>query len=232
MTTEFVLTAAAPRATHDLYYTVHKGIRHAHGRMLDRIATADVREPEAARALADAVASHVALCRSHLAHEDAEIHTAIEARVPGASEMASHQHGDHERSFVELAELAQALASADPAAAPAAQRALYRRFVLFMAHDFEHMDGEEYALQPILQAYFTDEELMAIEHRIVSAIPEQEMVQFLRPMLAAASVAEREAMLSGMKAGMPEEVFSGLLTAVVGTPWSFGDWKAFDRISQ
>ena len=230
MAAEIVTHPGVHRATHDLYYTVHKGIRYAHGKILQKIATCDTGDRDAVAGLARAVEDHLAMCQSHLEHENAQIHTALESRVPGATAIASHQHDDHERSFVELRSLLQALVSADSVAAASAQKALYRRFVLFVAFDFEHMDGEENALQPILQAYFSDDELREIEGRIVSNIPEAEMVLFLRAMLAAASVSERKEMLGHMKDAMPAEAFDGLMGAVVQSPWTFGDWEAFDRV--
>ena len=66
--------------------------------------------------------------------------------------------------------------------------------------------------------------------RIVSNIPFEKNVLFMRAMLPAASLSERRAMLDGMAAAMPGEVFDGLMAAVLGHEWTRGDYAAFDRL--
>ena len=106
---------------------------------------------------------------------------------------------------------------------------LYRRFALFVAKDLIHMDGEETRLMPVLQEVFSDEDLHAIEGRIVARIPPEVMVRFLRAMLAAIPEPERRAMLDGMGAGMPGPAFANLMEAVLRQPWDGRDYTAFAR---
>lgn len=226
-----IVSADAPaRASHDFYYAVHKGLRRAHGRLLDRIATCDTGDRAALAALAEAVRHHLAMYRSHLEHENNHFHPALEARVPGATRTTAHEHEGHERGFGELLGLADALVSADHEAAPAALRALYRAYCLFMAHDHAHMDGEEHVLMPVMQAYFTDAELQAIEAEMVADIPPEQAVWFMRLMLGAATPAERRHLVEEWQAAMPPEVFSDTMNAVVGGSWAPGDLAAFDRV--
>ena len=91
------------------------------------------------------------------------------------------------------------------------------------------MHEEETVLQPLLEANFTNAELLDINQRIVSDIPPAKMAQFLRFMLGGASRSERIGMLTGMQMGMPAEVFSGIMHTVVGSPWQMGDWDGLER---
>lgn len=221
---------APERASYDLYYAVHKGLRLGHGRVLQAIATCDPGDRQALAALIETVRAHLALCRSHLESENARLHTAFEARAPGVSAMAEAEHDDHDAAMAELQELLQALETAEPEAAAAGQRALYRRFALFVAHDIEHMDGEEYELMPAMQEHFTDAELMALTAEVRAALSPETSRAFLRLILAAASPPERAQLLTGMRGGMPPPAFDALVAELAGGPWRDGDWRAFDRL--
>lgn len=186
---------------------IHKGIRFANVKMLTMLGQTD----PADTALA-ALSEDLDLSRSHLQHENREIHTAIESRCPGGSDHAADDHGEHEASFGELERLAGDVASAT-IDRPAKLRRLYQRFALFVAHDLEHMHEEETELQPL----------------IVPNIPPAKMAKFLRVMLGGASPAERVAMITGMQLEMPAEVFSGMMEAVTGTSWKTGDWASLEK---
>lgn len=211
---------------HDLYYAIHKGIRYAHCRLLMRIGSLDLDNDAARDALVSALRDHLNLCNGHLAHENREIHTALEARSPGASEVAEEGHVEHEKTFEELGRLIGTLATAAPGERQKVAHALYRRFALFMANDFEHMHEEETVLQPALQMAFTDEELLAIEHRIVASIPPHEMPLNMVPIVAAMHPGERREMLAGMKAGMPPADFAGMLDGLVKPNIPSTEWDA------
>jgi hypothetical protein len=221
--------AETVEAKDDLYYAVHKGIRLANARLLIRLGATDpARESQVSETLG-ALRSHLVMSLSHLTHENAAIHSALEARCPGAAAHAEEDHEHHEHAFDELEALAQAVEKAATEARAMALRRLYQRFALFVSDDLAHMHEEETQLMPLLMAHFSDEERQEIHHRIVSNIAPEKMVLFMRCMLAALPIPERKEMLDGMQVGMPAEAFDGLMTAVLGTPWWKGDYAAFDR---
>ena len=228
MNAESRIAAVEAEAKEDLYYMIHKGIRLANARMLVTIGQTDATDPVSVEAMLARLSEHLEMSRSHLDHENREIHTAIEARCPGGTDHAADDHGDHLRSFAELAQLGAEVA-ASTADRPASLRRLYQRFALFVADDFTHMHEEETHLQPLLEKHFSNEELVAIHDRIVRDIPPMKMAGFLRHILGGASRSERIGMLTGMQMGMPAEVFSGIMEAVTGTPWRFGDWDRLER---
>lgn len=212
----------------DLYYMIHKGIRFANVKMLTTLGQTDPADGASVERALAALADHLELSRSHLQHENREIHTAIESRCPGGSDHAADDHGEHEASFEELRQLAEKFASAT-ADRPAKLRRLYQRFALFVADDLAHMHEEETKLQPLIERNFSSEEIAAIEQRIVQNIPPLKMAKFLRVMLGGASPAERVAMITGMQLEMPAEVFGGMMEAVTGSKWKMGDWAALEQ---
>lgn len=216
------MTATQPR--YDMYSAIHKGIRYAHCQMLMRLSSFDIDDDAASDALVVSMRQHMVLCHGHLHHENEHIHTALEARSPGASEVAEEGHVEHEQSFAEIESLIETLAKAAKGDRAAAARALYRRFALFMAHDFEHMNEEETILQTALQHAFSDAELMEIEHRIVTSIPAEEVPLSMVPMLSAMHPGDRRSTLAGMKQGMPAEAFNGVMEGMVRPHVTDGEW--------
>lgn len=217
-----------PQARHDLYRAVHRGIRHAHGRMMTKLAATDPADEAAVGAAIARLKDHLLMCLSHLSHEDAVIHTAVEARVPGGAHAADEGHEEHEAAFAEIEDLIAAVEAAGAETRSARLDALYRRFARFVGDDLLHMEVEEGVLMPLMQQHFTDAELIDIETRIVSGIAPEKMALFLRAMLGAMCRAERAGMLVGMQSGMPPEAFDGLMRGVVGASWRMGDWAALD----
>lgn len=213
----------------DLYYSVHKGIRLANARMLVALGQADPRDDRSVTEALGALAAHLDLSLSHLTHENERIHKVVDARVPGGSDHQDDDHDHHLAAFGELRLMAEdvAMAGADR---PAKLRKLYQRFALFVADDLKHMHEEETELMPLIAAHFTGAEIDAIEHSIVSNIPPAKMAGFGKFMLGAATRSDRIAMVTGMKAAMPAEVFDGMFAAIMGEPWTFGDWDRMEQV--
>ena len=200
---------------HDMYHVIHKGLRYGHARLIQRLGSADHADPaDSAAALAE-LRAFLALGEGHLDGEEREIHPAVEARAPGASAHAHEGHDDHERAFAELAALAAALDGAAGADRIALGRDLYRRFGLFAAADLAHMHEEETALLGTMHRLFTDDELAAIEARIVGRIDPAKMTGYMRLIVPALTPAERAGMLGGLRAVMPPEAFAALWDGAV-----------------
>ncbi len=199
---------------HDPYGAVHKGIRAAHMRYLVAIGSADTANDAAIRRLVAEITDHLAMCNTHLEDENSVLHTALEARLPGASAHASEDHDEHLQSFRELKGLIDRLASATREQRPAIIAALYRRFGRFVADDLLHMEHEEHELLPELHSAFSDSELQELEGRIVAAISPEHMVLFMDAILSALPPADSAAMLDAMKSAMPPEPYAALMQAV------------------
>lgn len=210
----------------NFYHGIHKALRLGHCRMLAALGSNDFSDPAKTATLLADLRGVLALGKGHLESENREIHTALEARAPGASAHAAHDHEDHGRSFAELEALIQAVESAPQSSRDKMGGALYHRYAIFAAHDLEHMNEEETELLAILQQHFTDEELMAIEHRIVSAIPPQKMAAAMTLMVPAMNHGERVELLAKMQRALPEPVFKGLLIDTIKPSLAANDYAA------
>ncbi|HMN87370.1 MAG TPA: hypothetical protein PKA74_15480, partial [Bauldia sp.] len=188
---DMVKSAPVAAERHDIYDIIHRGLRKAEMDLLSRLGALDPADPAAVAAILADFRRLLVLGRYHLVDENDHIHTALEAKRPGASASLAHDHAEHEVSFMEIE-----LMLADIEAAPASRRkpllkALYHRYSDFVAHDFAHMLEEETVVQPVLQDLFSDAELRAIEGRIIASIPPPVMLDFIRIMIPAIDEAGR-----------------------------------------
>jgi hemerythrin-like domain-containing protein len=223
-------SSSAPRVPdhhrHNFYNGIHKALRLAHCRMLSALGSNDFNDQDKTARLLAELRGVLALGKGHLDGENREIHTALEQRAPGASARAAADHDDHEKSFAELEGLIRAVEQAPRSLRLQAGQALYRRYAIFAAHDFEHMNEEETELLATLQSLFTDEELRAIEHRIVSAIPPQKMAAAMTLMFPAMNHGERVEMAAKLQQAMPEPLFKGFLNDTIKPALSASDYAA------
>jgi hemerythrin-like domain-containing protein len=192
----------------DLYTPIHKALRLFMTDTLQRVGQLDTDDASEFAATTTQVQALLAQCRAHLAHENQFVHTALEARRPGASARIAGEHDEHLETIAALeAELAalRALPSG-----PGALR-LYRQLALFVAHNFEHMHHEETQHNAALWALYSDAELQDVEARLVASIRPDEMAAIVRWLVPAMSPSERVAMLLPMQQQMPPEAMRGLL---------------------
>ena len=211
---------------YNFYHAIHKALRLGHCRMLPALGSLDYRD----RARTDVVLADLrglmAVGQGHLDGENREIHTALEQRAPGASSHAADGHDDHERSFAEIEELIVLIEQAPLPERELLGRRLYKRYAAFVAHDLEHMDIEETELLTALHDAFTDEELKAIEGRIVAAIPQQKMAAVMMLMAPALNHAERVELIAKLQKAMPEPAFNGMLSAAIKPALDARDYSA------
>ncbi|MGZ5983468.1 MAG: hemerythrin domain-containing protein [Caulobacteraceae bacterium] len=214
---------AKPAATYDFYGPIHKALRLSLSDLMVRLGRADPRD---AALLAD-LRRQLHLSARHLAHEDREIHTALEARCPGASERLVRAHDEHRAAFVELDVLIALVEQPD--ALPAAWRRLYLRFSEFVAEDLAHMAEEELVVLPVLQSLFTDAELAEIEGRVMQQIAPEDLVAYLRIMITAGSRADRLFLLGALRQAAPPEVFEGLVETAIKPRLTPEDWADLEQ---
>lgn len=204
--------AGPPRM--DMYSPIHKALRAQMADTLLAVGRMDTDDAVEVAAVAHRVLELMDFCRSHLAHENAFVHAAIEARAPGGSARIAHEHDEHLRATADIAEAATALmATAGPVCDQAAL-ALYRELSQFVADNFQHMLVEETAHNAVLWSRYTDAELLDIHNALVASIPPDEMMVVLRWMVPFMNPAERLAMLSDLQAHAPAPAFQAALDTV------------------
>ena len=203
---------AAPRL--DLYAPIHKALRSMMSDTLGRIGRVDVTDAEDLRQGLAQLEALLALCESHVHHENDFMHPAIEARRPAGSARIAQEHDEHLQSIAELRDEAAALRSAPSGAQAARALRLYRHLALFVATNFQHMHIEETAHNTALWAHYSDAELMQLHGRLMASIDPREHLTVARWMLPALTPAERAAVVGGMQAEAPPEAFVGLLAHI------------------
>jgi hypothetical protein len=218
--------ASAPRrpAAFDLYGPVHKGLRLALTRLLTRLGAQDWTEPRSTAALLDAMRAQLEISAAHLRHEEEHIHRLLDTRLPEGAVRPRHQHEAHDASFGDLALMIETIAAAPDDERPRLGRQLYLRFSTFVAEDLEHMAEEEQAVQPLLQALLTNEEMQAIEAGILASIPPARAQAFLRLMLPAMSRPERAAFIADARARAADDTAVALIEGSAMVSLEAADW--------
>jgi hypothetical protein len=205
-------TAKAPAAPRmDLYGPIHKGLRLFMADTLGKVGWLDVNDPAEIAATLSQVQSLLDFCRNHLEHENHFVHTALEARRPGASLRIAGEHDAHLDAIAALEADAAALRALP---GQAAAHRFYRHLALFMAENFEHMNTEETAHNAALWASYSDAELADVHQRLVASVEPAEMALVLRWMVPALSPAERAGMFGAMQQQLPPAALQGMLDAV------------------
>lgn len=199
---------------HDLYSSIHKGIRAFFASVLTDLGRTDWTRDSDAFAARDAVRELLDLCESHLRHEDAFVHPALEARSPGASHRTAEEHRHHEQAVAEIRALLATLERSPAPLRVATGRSIYAAVALYFADNLEHMAMEETENNRRLWETHDDQELRGIEQAIVGSIPPAEMMVTLRWMVPALSPSERAAFLSELRAGAPAEVYAAVVDVV------------------
>ena len=206
---------AGPRL--DCYAGIHKALRLFLTRTLATVGSTDPADAAEVDASLRQVESLLALCESHLNHENRFVHPALERARPGSAARIAAEHVHHEEAIADLRDLASLVAHSADAARGAALQRLYRALALFVADNLQHMHVEETAHNAVLWAAYSDDELMAIEQAIVASIPPVEMAEVLHWFFPALNAPERAGMLAGMRQGMPPDAFVGVLGIAAAT---------------
>jgi hypothetical protein len=208
--------AAVPTAPRfDMYTAIHKAMRAMMADTLLAVGRMDPTDTEEVTAISGRVMDLLDLCTGHLEHENTFVHTAIEARAPGASEAVAHDHVEHIEHIAALKQAVAAIwASPEGRCPPEAALSLYRQLAQFVADNFHHMHTEETAHNAMLWARYTDAELIGIHNALLASIPPAEMMFTLRWLVPYISPAERVGLLGGMREHAPAPAFAAALATV------------------
>lgn len=221
------IAAVAHRGRFDIYRPIHKAIRLMLAEAMLAAGQLDTDDDEAIARLHVQVHQLADFCSGHLEHENVFVHTAMEARAPGASGRIAGEHEQHERDIRSLRDYLRLLVTAPHEERAPAAAALYHALALFTAHNLEHMYIEETEHNRILWQHYSDAEIIGIHDRLLAQIPPSESQVAMRFMLPAMAPAERLATLRGMKAAAPAFVFEGML-GLAKSVLSAPDWEKLD----
>lgn len=217
-------TAAPALPRRNLYAHIHKALRAFMADTLVRIGRLDIDDAADRDEGLAQLEALLQLCETHVQHENAHLHTAIEARAPAGSARIASEHVEHLEAIAALRIDAAALIVARPGTAAALQHRLYRHLALFVAENLEHMNLEETAHNALLWQHYSDDELDAIEARLHAGIPPGEMLHVLGWMLPALPPADRAGIVTVLRARVPAPAFHDLL-ATCRARLDAGGWR-------
>lgn len=204
-----LLPPLAPRP--NPYVPIHKALRALMSATVEQVGRADPTEGSEVTTALDAVDTLLEVLDGHAEREARFIHAALRERRPAAVPAFDADHASQAHAHAALRRDVQALRSAGTAALPQGLHGLYLALSALVGHHWQHMQEEETTMIAAVWAAFNDDEIQALEDRIVASVPPQEMAALLGWMLQALHAGERLALLSAMQAGMPPQAFDGVM---------------------
>jgi Hemerythrin HHE cation binding domain len=226
--TDLPITAVTGPITLDLYKDIHKGIRAELFAVTEEAGCLDPSQGIARAALATHVGDVVHLLSSHAEHEDAAIQPTLEARLPDLAERIEVDHLTLEARMDDLVEMTTEAASLTVAEPGAKVHRIYLALASFTSDYLRHQDVEERVVMPALEAAVGFPAVLEIHQAILANMPPEDMVKGLAVMIPAMNVDDRTALLGGMRAGAPAEVFAGVWS-LVGSVLDPGDVQVLAR---
>lgn len=180
----------------DIYGPMHKAMRLAMGEALGALGRAEAGDaPHLLRAL-DQVEELLEQLRLQLRHERDFVHTAIEAKRPGASRALAELLAEHDETAHELRAQLERLRRAPD---PAGLQSLYRQLALFVADNLNRMARQESAHGAMLWTLYGDAELRLLQARQLAALHGAELHALLGWMARALGPGELLPLLHGMR---------------------------------
>lgn len=201
-------------ARFDLYAQVHKGLRAFMCATLVELGKLDSGNDHEVKRVLDQLDELLELCLGHIAKEDRYVHAAMQKRTPNAAQQVAGEHEEHAIAIERLCAAAHAVVCAGGQAREQAAARLYGMFALFVAENLEHMHVEESQHNAFLWAHFSDDELAEIYGAIMAATSPADMALSARWIVPHLTPAERSALIDGLRATMPGEIFEGLFALI------------------
>ena len=195
-----------------IYGNIHKAVRHIMYSTALALGSADFRDQKTMRESLEQLRGTITMLQEHAEHEETFVHPALESRVPGITKPFEENHEDDERLFDRMRELGsqiEAVGDNDQRAALGTQ--LYGIFNTYIGDCLGHLDREEQELEQALWGHFTDQELAAIDHELMSSVPPERMAVWVPVICSSWNASELTTILVGMKQGAPPDAFAGML---------------------
>jgi hypothetical protein len=211
-----------------MYTGIHKAIRALMADTLLAVGRMDEGDDLEFAQVTQRVLELLDFLRSHLAHENEFVHTAMEARAPGAAARIAGEHEEHEQHIALIAARVASLRAQPREGRAAMALQLYRELSDFVADNFHHMVVEETQHNAVLWAHYTDAELADLHHALVGSIPPAEMMFAMRWMLPFMNPAERLGLLQDIKSNAPPPVFQ----AVIDTARPHLTQREWDKVAK
>jgi len=183
----------------DLFLAVHKGIRAELFETTRLVARTDFSELAEAQIAAACVQRTFGFLEEHAHHEDETIFAALKPYAPVLCAELDNEHSRIDGLMLEIVRLLERLESSAPAERAGLGRRIYALLGTFVAEYLRHMEREEGETNRRLWAHFSDEQLGALQGRIIAAFEPARLAQWMELILPELNATEREQLLA--KAG-------------------------------
>ena len=204
-------------ANEDLFTPIHKALRSMIYDVGRRLQSVDFVDKAAASAvLADlqhefsnAVSATCVLCllHAHAGSEESHVFPSMQSIDPGLIRMLLDDHLEINRRLAVLTKMADEFRTVDaPERRIELGAHLNREANQFFAFYLAHMNKEEVTIVPAMKEHFTDDQMRAMQGKIMGAMPPERLSGYLRWMLPSLTFAELMGMMTGVKHGSPPEV--------------------------
>lgn len=195
----------------DIYAGIHKAVRALLCDTVMRVARLDLGDEAEVSDTLGQVIDLLDFCEHHIANEERFVHPAMEARQPGSAAGTGAEHAHHAADLAAMRAECATMKGQAGVERDAAWRRLQHRLAGFAGDSLLHMESEETANNAVLQACYTDAELIALHQQILASLPPEEMAADLRWILKGSSPAERFQIMAGLRADAPPPVFDAML---------------------
>lgn len=223
---DIVNTAVTER--HDVYATIHRGLRRAEMDVVTRLGALDTADELAVTVMVADIRRVLVLVRFHLGEQNAPVATALRARGKAPAEVLAVT-SVVDAGILEEAELLVDRLETATHDRSAIVRALYGVLSELLAQDFAYMAEHETVVQPLIQDLLGEEDLAEVEARTILSIPPGALLEFVRTTLPAIDPSARLRLLRIMKAAMPAEAFHAILDYSAKPVLPAAQWRWLDQ---
>lgn len=197
----------------NIFNQIHKGLRAMLYDTALTLQQTSFSDPDEAATAISKVAAAVDIFDGHARHEDGFVLPAIQQYEPSLVDAFEQEHEEDHALSEKLRGLLMVYRHAvlDQVKIETGI-AINRAFEAFLSFNLTHMVKEEAVLNKVLWRYYTDDEIKAINQRIVISLPQEEIAVTSAWMLRGLSNAEISTWLKAVEKTAPEPVFAHLFS--------------------
>jgi hemerythrin HHE cation binding domain-containing protein len=206
-------------ANEDLFTSIHKALRSMIYNVGGRLQSVDFADKAAANAVledlqhefSNAVSATCVLCllHAHAGSEESHVFPSMQSIDPALIRMLIDDHHEITRRLAGLSKMADELSAVDaPERRIEMGARLNREANEFFAFYLSHMNKEEVTIVPAMKEHFTDDQLRAMQGKIIGSMGPERLSGYLRWMLPSLTPGELTKLIAGVKHGAPPELFS------------------------
>ena len=194
----------------NIFNQIHKGLRALLYETSLLLQQTDFFHEEEMKAAVERVTLVADLFDDHAHHEDEFILPAIQEYEPSIVDPFEQEHETDGRLTRALKDSLMAVQMASPLVRTEMANELTKTFVHFMVFNLEHMSKEENILNKILWRYYSDDEILAIQKKILASLSPWSAATGSRWMMRGLNNPEIVRWLRSVEESAPESVFQNL----------------------